>query len=134
MFDVPELLPDDAIVDGFTPDATLAWLATYAGPCGDPACDKDKNPDGHTRLYMIPIIGWLHVILTRGNAEEFQLRPAIMASGGSVIDYMRLHDSFKFIAILRATEDAAETAKQLYKERHGGSGEIVLEHSRELSN
>ncbi len=135
MNDSPSPLPEGTIIDGFTPDATLAWLVAYAGPCGDPECERDNKPDGHSRIYLIPMIGWLHAIKEKGfGDEEVQLRPAIMSSGGSVVDYMNVADVFRFIAVLRADDNTIEVAKQLYAERGGDLGALVIEKATAIAN
>lgn len=125
MFDSPDPLGEETIIDGFTPDATLSWLVAYAGPCGDPECDKD-----HSRVYMIPMIGWLHAVQPKtveGGVEEIRLRPAIMSSGGSVVDFMNVGKVFRFIAIVRATDDAVMTAKGIFAEKFGTTHELIIE-------
>lgn len=114
MFDSPKPLPDGTVIDGFTADSTSAWVVAYAGPCGDPECEKQ-----HTRLYLLPMIGWLHVVQPGESGDEVQLRPAIMNSGGAVVDYLNVNSLFRFIAVIRATDDATEIAKGIYRERYG---------------
>ncbi len=133
VFDPPVVLPRDTVIDGFTADAMLSWLIAYAGPCGDPECKQDGIPGGHTRLYLIPVIGWHHVVFDKGfGVEEIRLRPAIMSQSGTVVDFMHTPDNFAFIAVLRATDDAADVARKLYKQRAGGDGgEIIIEHGEQ---
>ena len=134
MNDSPLPLPEGTIIDGFTPDSTLAWLIAYAGPCGDPECDKDNQPNGHSRIYLIPMIGWLHAIIEKGDLDEVQLRPAIMSSGGNVVDYMNVADVFRFIAVLRADDNTINVAKELYKERGGDLGQLIIENATSIAN
>lgn len=113
-------LPEDAAILGFTPDTTMGWVVTYAGPCPDDGCTEP-----HRRLYAIPIIGWLHVEdPTRGIA----LRPAVMAASGAVIDYLDVPSGFTFLGVLTDTEEMPQTAHALYHAQVKGDGpEIDLE-------
>lgn len=125
MFDSPEPLAQNSTVSNFTPDGTLSWLVAYAGPCGDPKCEIDGITGGHMRLYLIPMIGWLHALVNEPiggvTITRLRLRPAIMSSAGMVVDYLEAVDKFKFIAVIRATDDAVATAKGIYQERFGDS-------------
>lgn len=136
MNDSPTPLPEETIIDGFTPDATLAWLVAYAGPCGDPECKADNTPNGHSRIYLIPMIGWLHVAVNRGFGEEEErlLRPAIMSAGGNVVDYLNVADVFRFIAVLRADENTLNVAKEIYKERGGDLTRLIVENATSIAN
>lgn len=131
MFESPEPLPEGTAIDYFTPDASLSWLVAYAGPCGVPECKLDGMPNGHTRLYLIPMVGWLHAVLPK---DEISLRPAIMSSGGAVVDYLNVAPVFRFIAVIRATEDAGAVARGLYEERHRETGTLIVERTDALQN
>jgi len=127
----PKPLSPGTLIDGFTPDPNLSWIATYAGPCGDPECKEQ-----HTRLYLIPIIGWLRVVipLDGEDFDEVQLRPAVMASSGLVKDYFDLPDLFKFIAVLRVSDNTVIVARAIYQERYGTDLPIVVGESPSLPN
>lgn len=128
MFEEPVPLPDDSRVIGFVPDATLAWVIAYAGPCGDLGCEEQ-----HLRLYMVPMIGWLQVDVDRGlGKHERELRPAVMLSGGRVVDYLRVAPEMRFVALLRNTDDAVPIAKQVFRDRFGA--ELVTETGTALPN
>lgn len=138
MFDSPEPLAQTSTVSNFTPDSTLSWLVAYAGPCGDPTCKIDGITGGHMRLYLIPMIGWLHALVNEPaggvTITRLRLRPAIMSSAGMVVDYMEAVDKFKFIAIIRATDDAVATAKGIYQERFENSMLIAEESAPSATN
>lgn len=124
ILEAPKRLPEESFIDGFTSDPSLSWVAAYAGPCGDPEC---KEP--HTRLYLIPVIGWLQVrIPIEGNDEmdELFVRPAIMSANGSVSDYLDIPPEFTFIATVVASDDAVPLARKIYQARFGDR-ELVTE-------
>ena len=120
----PKRLVEGTIVDGFIPDPALSWTAAYAGPCGDPECEEP-----HSRLYLIPVIGWLRVVVMRSEPEydDLQLRPAIMSAQGIVTDYLDVPEDFKLIAILRTGDNLTPIARAIYHERFGEDEEILIE-------
>lgn len=103
-------LDPDHVVLSFTSDPTLSWVAAYAGPCPEMDCD-----DGHRRLYAIPIIGWLHVKRTDGVV----LRPAIMASTGTVTDFLDVPSAFLFLGVLLDGDDMPLNAHAIYRQKVG---------------
>jgi hypothetical protein len=124
-------LPDNTMIIDFTPDSTLAWCVAYAGPCGDEGCDA-----AHTRLYLVPMIGWLHAVppaTKQQEEEEVMLRPAIMSSNGIVTDYLSIDSAMKFIAVVRASDTATATAKEIYRQRFG-TDNIVTNDSTPIQN
>ena len=127
----PKPLPSGSLIDEFTPDPNLSWVAAYAGPCGDPECKEQ-----HTRLYLIPIIGWLRIVipLEDEDFDEVQLRPAIMASNGAVNDYLDVPPTLKFIMVVQASNNTVPIVRAVYHERYGTDQEIVVGESPSLPN
>ena len=74
---------------------------------------------------MLPVIGWQHIgVLVEegeGQLEEFQLRPAVMTTAGTVTDYLDMPDDFKFIGVLRNTANVIPVALSLYRHRFGAN-------------
>jgi len=121
-------LPQGSMVYAFTPDATLGWAVAYAGPCGEKDCDEGE---AHTRLYAVPVVGWLHVSVP--DVAGTTLRPAIMLASGEVRDYLSVSAKYKFIGVLRVTEEFPEMARELYRKRFGGQ-EVMHVERRDMLN
>lgn len=124
MFDEPKQLAPGAAIDKFIPDPNLSWVAAYAGPCGDPACK-----DSHVRLYMVPIIGWLQIVVPIDEDDEVELvlRPAIMTPHGAINDYLDTPPGFNLLAVLRDTQDTVAVARAVFHEKFGDNKEILSE-------
>jgi hypothetical protein len=116
----PKRLPQSAVLDNFTPDTCEAWFVAYAGPCGDAECDKP-----HTRLFLMPMVGWIHVVQATENTDEIVVRPAIMPAGGEVVDYLQVPDDFVFIAVVPRDENSIAAAKEIYRRRFGAEMPLV---------
>ena len=126
----PKQLPDGCIIDAFTVDSRNGWVVVYAGPCIDPAC-KDKP---HMRLYLVPMIGWLHVRIPWGDDEELSIRPAVMFSTGDVTDYLDFPSELKFVAVLPETGEVTKIARAMFHEKYGDDQEIDFVESPSLPN
>lgn len=122
VFEEPKRLVPGSLIDGFTHDPNLSWVVAYAGPCNDSECKET-----HKRLYLIPVLGWLQVLVD----DHLLVRPAVMGSNGSVVDYMDFPDTFRFVAVLQRNGDVVEVAREIYKERYGKDEEIISEETTE---
>jgi len=109
----PKPLEPGAIVSGFTPDPMCNYVVTYAGPCLGGCQAKD-----HEQLYVVPMIGWLHITSPAG----FEMRPAIMSAVGIVTDYLDFPEpgKYRLIAVLQDADDTHMMAKTIYQARYGG--------------
>lgn len=122
-FDDPTPLPTSAQLGQFTPDASSSWCLAYAGPCGDDECNLS-----HTRLYLLPMIGWLHYEITDSHGSSYVLvRPAFMGAGGTLCDFLHVPQNFQFIAVLRASPQTTSLAKEIYRKRFGNDTIITDE-------
>ena len=111
-------LSDNEPAIGFTHDSSASWVSTYAGPCLDPGCDVQ-----HKRLYIIPVIGWLHY--NDRSTSSLVLRPAIMSGTGIVGDYLSVPSSFQFIAVLQDSDDVDRQAHAIYHHRFKDSSPLA---------
>ena len=114
----PEKLDETAEIDTFHPDGSASWVVAVAGPCGEPDCEAQ-----HTRLYLVPVVGFIHYAIPDKNVPDKAIsviRPAIMSSAGTIGDYLDVPSELKFIAVLKVSEHVGDIARGIYRERFGG--------------